>query len=82
MLKNLIEVLSDDAIKAGNVVRLLTRSNSMRITDSETKTVEDRKLALPDVEQALQAAIEAKSDKNKDMATNNFLSFLESLKEE
>lgn len=82
MLKNLIEVLSDDAIKVGSVVRLLTRSNSMRITDLETKTVEDRKLALPDVEQALQAAIEAKSDKNKDKATNNFLSFLDSLKEE
>jgi len=79
MLKNLIEVLSDDAIKAGSVVRLLTRSNSMRITHLETKTVEERKLALPDVEQALQAAIEAKNTKNKDKATNNFLAFLGSL---
>ncbi len=79
MLKNLIEVLSDAAIKAGNVVRLLTRSNSIRITDLETKTVEERKIALPDAEQALQAAIEAKNNKNKDEATNNFLAFLGSL---
>lgn len=79
MLKNLIEVLSDDAIEAGSMVRLLTRSNSIRITNLETKTVEDRKLALPDAEQAVQAAIEAKNNKSKDESTNNFLAFLGSL---
>lgn len=79
MLKNLIEVLSDDAKEAGCMVRLLTRSNIIRITNLETKTVEERKLALPDAEQALQAAIEAKNNKSKDKATNNFLAFLGSL---
>ncbi len=79
MLKMLIEVLSDDAIEAGRMVRLLTRSNSIRITNLDTQTVEERKLALPDVGQALQAAIEAKSDSSKDEATNNFLGFLDSL---
>ena len=79
MLKNLIEVLSDEAIEAGSMVRLLTRSNSLRITNLKTKTVEEKKLALPDAEQALQAAIEAKNNKSKDEATNNFLAFLGSL---
>jgi hypothetical protein len=79
MLKHLIEVLSDDAIEKGSVVRLLTHSNSMRITNLETKTVKEHTLALPDAEQALQAAIEAKSDKSQDAATHNFLGFLGSL---
>jgi len=79
MLKNLIDVLSDDARVAGCSVRLLTRSNRIRITNLETKTVEEQKLALPDSEQALEAAIEAKNDKSKDEATNNFLGFLGSL---
>jgi hypothetical protein len=79
MLKNLIGVLSDDAIKQGCSVRLLTRSNRIRVTNLETKTVEEHKLTLPDAEQALQAAIEAKNDNSKDEATNNFLGFLGSL---
>lgn len=79
MLRNLIEVLSDDAIEKGSMVRVLAHSNCMRITNLETKTVVEHKLALPDAEQALQAAIEAKSDKNQDAATHNFLGFLGSL---
>lgn len=79
MLKHLIEVLSDNAIKKGSVVRLLTHSNSMRITNLETKTVKEHTLALPDAEQALQSAIELKRDKSKDVATHNFLGFLSSL---
>lgn len=79
MLKNLIEVLSDDNIEEGCMVRFLTRSNSMRITNLDTKTVEERKLVFPNAEQALQAAIEAKNDNSKDEATNNFLGFLGSL---
>lgn len=79
MLKHLIEVLSDNTIEKGSMVRLLTRSNSIRITNLETKTVGEHKLALPDTEQALQAALEAKNAKSQDQATNNFLGFLGSL---
>ncbi|MDN3609423.1 hypothetical protein ACFFUP_06440 [Vibrio ostreicida] len=79
MLKKLIEVLSDEAIEEGRMVRLLARSNSIRITNLETQTVEEQKLALPDTEQALQAAIEAKKDNKRDEATDNFLGFLGSL---
>lgn len=79
MLKNLIGVLSDDVIKPGCSVRLLTRSNRIRITNLETKTVEEKILALPNTEQALQAALEARNVKSSDEATNNFLSFLGSL---
>ncbi|MDH5929368.1 hypothetical protein [Vibrio lentus] len=79
MLKKLIEVLSDEAIEEGRMVRLLARSNSIRITNLETQTVEEQKLALPDAEQALQAAIEAKNDNKRDKATDNFLGFLGSL---
>ncbi|BFL83782.1 hypothetical protein LFREDSHE_22320 [Shewanella baltica] len=79
MLKHLIEVLSDNTIEKGSMVRLLTRSNSIRITNLETKTVGEHKLALPDTEQALQAALEAKNAKSQDEATNNFLGFLGSL---
>ncbi|KFZ36518.1 hypothetical protein HR45_16190 [Shewanella mangrovi] len=79
MLKHLIEVLSDDTIEKGSMVRLLTRSNSIRITNLETKIVAEHRLALPDAEQALQAALEAKNAKSQDEATNNFLGFLGSL---
>ncbi|WP_039988535.1 hypothetical protein [Vibrio owensii] len=79
MLKKLIEVLSDKAIEDGRMVRLLARSSSLRITNLETQTVEEQKLALPDAEQALQAAIEAKKDNKRDEATDNFLGFLGSL---
>ncbi|WP_373433271.1 hypothetical protein ACEO96_04970 [Vibrio anguillarum] len=79
MLKMLIEVLSDDAIEAGRMVRLLTRSNSIKIINLDTQTVEERKLALPDAEQALQAAIETKNNNKRDEATDNFLGFLSSL---
>ncbi|MEZ8320502.1 hypothetical protein [Vibrio splendidus] len=79
MLKKLIEVLSDEAIEEGRMVRLLAGSNSIRITNLETQTVEEQKLALPDAEQALQAAIEAKNDNKRDEATDNFLGFLGSL---
>ncbi|MFS1416199.1 hypothetical protein BCU70_21565 [Vibrio sp. 10N.286.49.C2] len=76
MLKKLIEVLSDEAIEEGRMVRLLAGSNSIRITNLETQTVEDTELALPDAEQALQAAIEAKNDNKRDEATDKFLGFL------
>ncbi|MGL6313206.1 hypothetical protein [Vibrio sp. WXL103] len=79
MLKHLIEVLSDDTIEEGRMVRLLARSNSIRITNLETQTVEEQKLALPDTEQALQAAIEVKNNNKRDEATDNFLDFLGSL---
>ncbi|MFT5717446.1 MAG: hypothetical protein ACI9T7_001638 [Oleiphilaceae bacterium] len=79
MLKKLIEVLSDKTIEEGRMVRLLTRSNSIKVTNLKTQTVEERKLALPDTEQALQAVIEAKNNNDKDEATNNFLGFLGSL---
>lgn len=79
MLKKLIEVLSDEAIEEGRMVRLLDRSNSIRITNLETQTVEEQKLALPDAEQALQAAIEVKNNNKRDEATDNFLGFLGSL---
>ncbi|PML08707.1 hypothetical protein BCT86_07970 [Vibrio breoganii] len=79
MLKKLIEVLSDEAIEEGRMVRLLAGSNSIRITNLETQTVEDTELALPDAEQALQAAIEAKNDNKRDEATDKFLGFLGSL---
>ncbi|MBF4344446.1 hypothetical protein EAY39_27595, partial [Vibrio anguillarum] len=45
MLKNLVKVLSDKSIKEGSIVRFLTRSNVMRVTDLETKTVTEQKLS-------------------------------------
>ncbi len=79
MLKNLINVLSDKSIKEGCIVRFLTRSNVMRITDLETKTVTEQKLSLPNAKEALQAAIEAKTPPGNDSAKNNFLGFLGSI---
>ena len=77
MLKSLIEVLSDEKKEKGLMVRFLTRSNEMRITNLNTKTVESKKLQLPDAEQALQAALEAKPSQT-DSGNDNFLDFLES----
>ncbi|MEC6832012.1 hypothetical protein VXS06_09585 [Photobacterium toruni] len=79
MLKSLIEVLSDDSIKEGAIVRFLTRSNVMRITDLETKTVTEHKLSLPDAKEALQAALAATTQTNNDSAKDNFLGFLGSV---
>lgn len=79
MLKNLVEVLSDNTLAEGRMVRLLTSSGRIRISNLETKMVEERKLALPDAEQALQAAIDVKNDSGDEEATNNFLSFIDSL---
>lgn len=76
MIKNLIDVLSDKSIKEGFIVRFLTRSNVMRITDLETKTVTEKKLSLPDEKEALQAAIEAVSQPVDNSAKTNFLDFL------
>ncbi|MCG6199905.1 hypothetical protein [Psychromonas antarctica] len=79
MLKNLIEVLSDKTIKQGSIVRYLTSSNIIRITDLDTKTVSERKLTLPNPNKALQAAIEAKTKPDNTIAKNNFLGFLGSI---
>ncbi|MFM2608098.1 hypothetical protein AAFX30_10785 [Vibrio chagasii] len=79
MLKKLIDILCEDTLQPGHLVRLLTRSQTIRITNLETKTVEERKFALPDADQALQASIEANKIKSKDEATNNYLVFLNSL---
>jgi hypothetical protein len=76
MMKNLVDVLSDKSIKEGCIVRFLTRSNIIRITDLETKTVTEQKLSLPNTKEALQAAIEAKTKPANDSAKNNFLGFL------
>lgn len=79
MMKNLVDVLSDKSIKEGCIVRFLTRSNVIRITDLETKTVTEQKLSLPNAKEALQAAIEAKTKPANDSAKNNFLDFLGSI---
>jgi hypothetical protein len=79
MLKNLVEVLSEKTIKPGSIIRYLTSSNIIRITDLETKTVAERKLTLPNPNEALQAAIEAKTKAHNATAKNNFLSFLGSM---
>ena len=79
MMNSLIDVLSDKSIKEGSIVRFLTRSNAIRITDLKTKTVTEQKLSLPNVKEALQAAIEAKTKPANDSAKNNFLGFLGSI---
>ncbi|NOH72590.1 hypothetical protein F0225_14745 [Vibrio pectenicida] len=79
MLKSLIEVLSDKSIKEGSIVRFLARSNVMRITNLDTKTVTEQKLSLPNEKEALQAAIEAASLPVDNSAKMNFLGFLGSI---
>ena len=79
MLKILIEVLSDNSIKEGSIVRLLTRSNTVRITDLETKTVAERTLSLPDAKKALQNALTATKALSKDVSKDNLLDFLGSV---
>ena len=76
MLKNLIDVLSDKSIKEGAIVRALARSNVIRITDLETKTVIEQKLSLPNEKEALLAAIEAANQSIDNSAKTNFLGFL------
>ncbi|TVU73115.1 hypothetical protein FQP87_16070 [Vibrio tasmaniensis] len=79
MLKHLVDTLSDITIKSGSIVRYLTSSNIVRITDLDTKTVTERKLTLPNPKEALQAAIDAKTEPDSKIAKKNFLGFLDSL---
>ncbi|CAK2637424.1 Integrase [Vibrio crassostreae] len=79
MIKTLIEVLSEPSIKEGSIVRYLVNSNTMRITDLDTKTVTERKITLPNMKTALHAAIEATSQTVEDFAKNNFLGFLKDI---
>lgn len=61
MLKELINVMTDEKIKEGSVIRLLADSNVMRINDLDKLTVTEKALALPSPEDALKAIIDAKS---------------------
>ncbi|MFK0570735.1 hypothetical protein [Endozoicomonas sp.] len=79
LLKNLVDVLSDKTIKQGSIVRYLTSSNTVRITDLDTKTVTERKLTLPNPNEALHAAIEAKTKPDNTVAKKNLLGFLGSI---
>ncbi len=76
LMRNLVEVLSDTSIKEGCIVRYISRSNTMRITDLDTKAVKERKLSLPDVEKALRIALNDKTEADNDTAKSNLLSFV------
>lgn len=80
MIKSLLSVLSDRSNPDGAIVRFLTLSNLIRITNLKTKTVIEQKLSLPDTENALQAAIEAKVNPTSDSAKSSFLGFLREIK--
>ncbi|QFI38139.1 hypothetical protein FR932_09930 [Moritella marina ATCC 15381] len=80
MLKKLIDVMSDEKTKEGSIIRILSRSNIMRVTNLETQIVEQRTLSLPNTEEALKAAIEAKTRPSEEFnAKDNFLGFLSSI---
>ncbi|WP_067581827.1 hypothetical protein [Endozoicomonas ascidiicola] len=79
LLKNLVDVLSDKSIKQGSIVRYLTSSNTVRITDLDTKTVSERELTLPNPDEALRAAIEARAQPDNTAAKKKFLGFLDSI---
>lgn len=80
MLKELISIISDENLKEGSIVRLLSRSNIIRITDLETKTVVQRTFVLPNADEALKVAIEAKKQSPQSPnAKSNYLDFLGSI---
>ncbi|MEZ9601814.1 hypothetical protein AB4274_01105 [Vibrio sp. 10N.261.55.A10] len=80
MLKELISVISDKNLKEGSIVRLLSRSNVMRITDLETKTIVQRSFVLPNAYEALKIAIEAKKrPPQSPNSKSNYLDFLSSI---
>ncbi len=80
MLKELIVVMSDKNIEEGSMIRIISSSNIMRITNLEKKLVTQRIFALPSTESALQAAVEAKIQHSKTSDANTkFLNFLGSL---
>ena len=66
MLEQLIELLQDDSIEKGSVIRVLPSRSEIRITDLSKKTVTKRKLALPstdkDLERCLEDLKESESD--------------------
>lgn len=80
MLKILIDTMTDENIPSGSLIRILSRSNVMRITNLETKSVVQHTLSLPNSENALQVALEAKTQTSEvSNAKANFLGFLSSI---
>lgn len=79
LLKSLIETLSDTTINKNSIVRYLTSSNLIRITDLNTKTIIERKITLPNPKEALQVALEVKIKDKNSIAKKNFLSFLDEI---
>ncbi|EIU6789966.1 hypothetical protein L5150_000243 [Vibrio parahaemolyticus] len=76
MLKELIRIMSNNNIKAGSIIRVISHSNVIRITDLDMKVVRQIPLELPDANEALRAAIEAKKKPHSSDKKRNFLSFL------
>lgn len=79
MLRELVSLMEDKSIKEGSIIRVISSKNAIRITDLENKTVDERKLALPNAEAALLQAISeysAAAKSKADEKASNFLSFL------
>lgn len=64
LLKELIDLMQDEAIEDGSVIRVLTSKSEIRITDLKRELVEKRKLALPCGRSALQYALGESSNKD------------------
>ncbi|MCG7584429.1 hypothetical protein [Photobacterium sp. OFAV2-7] len=77
MLRELVSLMSDKEIKEGSLIRVLTKSNKIHITDIDAKKVTHHQLNLPNTKSVLKKAIKECSKHlpaEKTMA--DYLSFL------
>lgn len=65
-LQQLIEIMTDDKVKKGSLIRLLSAENQFRISDLEQKTVEHRKLMLPDLNETFTKLLIDKTNNEND----------------
>ncbi|MBW3139631.1 hypothetical protein KUV56_08905 [Ferrimonas balearica] len=58
MLKQLVDLMTSKGTPEGAFIRLLTDQNEFRVTNLKTKSVEVRKLSLPDIDKQIKELID------------------------
>lgn len=67
ILKQLIEILTDDKIRKGSIVRFLPAKNIIRVTDLETKKVNNIVLTLSAPESEFAITVDKRGENNKSL---------------
>lgn len=76
ILRQLIVIMQDNKIAPGSIIRIITSQNEFRITDLKKKLVQQYKLALPNVNDALAQALALKPQPPKENPLSQILDLI------